>query len=171
MHPMRKTWLACAAVLAAGLFAGTPARAAQIDGSLDVSATVPGACSISTTAVSFGDYTGLLLDAQGVISVNCTATLGYSVELGAGTGGGATRQMTKVGSPGTFLPYELYQDVNHTQPWGGTTAGYTANGATAKTALTGSGNLDPIDVFGRIEAGQTMSAGSFADTVTVSVIY
>ena len=168
---MRKTWLACAGVLAVGTLVSTPALAVTIPGTRDVNATVQGGCTVGTTAVSFGDYSGAQLDAQGAINVNCTADLAYSVELGAGNGATTTRRMPKVGDPTTFLPYELYQDTNRSVVWGGTTAGYTLNGATALTGQTGTGAQVAIPVFGRIDAAQPLSAGSFADVVTVSVIY
>lgn len=166
---MRKTWLACAAVLAAGTFVSAPALAVTVSGSLDVNATVQGGCTVGTVPVSFGDYTGAQSDATGTINVNCTADLVYSIELGAGNGGGAARQMPKVGDPATFLPYELYQNAGRTVPWGGAT--YAVGGATALTGLTGLGTNQAVVVYGRVDSGQPLSAGSFADVVTVSVIY
>ena len=48
---------------------------------------------------------------------------------------------------------------------GGETAGVDT------VAGTGSGVAQDIDVYGRVPANQTSSAGSFADTVTVTVTY
>ena len=166
---MRKHWLAVAAVVAAGSLVSTPVLAVTVPGTLDVNATVSGGCTVSTVAVSFGDYAGVQVDATGTINVNCTADLVYSVELGAGTGGGASRQMLKVGDPTAALPYELYPTAARTTPWGG--ADYAVGGAAALTGLTGLGANQGILVYGRIDAGEPLSAGSFADTVTVSVIY
>jgi len=125
---------------------------------------------LSTLPVSFGDYSGAQIDASGTLNANCTSGLTYSVELGPGLSATATsRQMSNAGNGALKLNYELYQDTGRLTPWGG--AVYTNNGAVALSGLSATGVNQPIPIYGRVPAAQVPSAGSFADTVVVSVIY
>jgi spore coat protein U-like protein len=158
------------AALAAGVLAGAPAFAATATASLTISATVPGACAVSTAPVSFGNYTGTAqVTANGSVTVNCTVDQAYSVELNAGLGGGTTRQMNKTTDATKHLPYELYKDAAFANPWGGTA--YAVGGASAMGSLAGSGADQIYPVYGRILTGLPVSQGSFQDTVTVTVLY
>jgi spore coat protein U-like protein len=167
---MKKQLMMTLAALAAGAMTAAPAFALTATSPLTVSATVPGDCSVSTAAVAFGNYTGAAqVTANGTITVNCTADQAYSVELNAGGGGGASRQMTKTGDATKHLPYELYQDAAFATPWGG--PAYTVGGAVASTGLAGTGADQAFTVYGRILSGQPTSQGDFTDSVTVTVQY
>jgi len=166
---MSKQRLALVSVLGAALVA-TPVLAITITSNLSVTANVPGGCSLSTSPVSFGDYDGTQIDTAGQLTANCTAALDYTVELGAGLSAtGTSRQMSNAGNGALKLNYDLYKDAARSQPWGG--GDYTVGGATALTGQTGSGSDQAIQIYGRLPGAQALSAGSFADTVVVSVIY
>jgi len=161
--------LALLSVLAGALVA-TPVLAVTVATSLSVTANVPGGCVLSTAPVTFGDYGGTQIDAAGSLSANCTSGLAYSVELGPGGSATTTsRQMNNAGNGTLKLNYELYKDNGRTQPWGGT--GYAVGGASALTGQTATGVAQLIPIYGRLPGAQAPSAGSFADTVVVSVIY
>jgi spore coat protein U-like protein len=160
--------LALLSVLGAALVA-TPVLAVTVVSNLNVTANVPGGCSVSTTPVAFGEYSGTQVDSTGGVTANCTSGLAYTVELGPGNGGGAVREMTNAGDVSQKLTYELYKDSGRTAVWGGTT--YTAAGASALTGQTGSGTNQGITVYGRVPGTQSLFAGSFSDTVVVSLIY
>jgi spore coat protein U-like protein len=136
---------------------------------LDDTASVPGSCTATTSGVAFGDYVGTQLDAQGSITVNCDLDLPYSIDIDGGAGGGATRQMSKLGASATKLVYELYQDGPRSIVWGG--ASYTQGGAVAKSGQLGSGGNDNHNVFGRILTGAGTSPGDYSDTVLVTINY
>lgn len=166
---MSKQRLALVSVLGAALVA-TPVLAVTVTTNLSVTANVPGGCTLSTNAVSFGDYDGTVIDVAGQLNANCTSALDYSVELGAGNSAtGTSRQMSNAGNNALKLNYDLYKDAARSQLWGG--ADYTVGGASALTGQTGTGANQVIQIYGRLPAGQALSAGSFADTVVVSVIY
>lgn len=163
---MSKQRLALVSVLGAALVA-TPVLAVTVTTNLSVTANVPGSCTLSTTAVSFGDYDGNQIDVAGQLNATCTSGLNYSVELGPGLSAtGTSRQMSNAGNGALKLNYDLYKDAARSQPWGGAT--YTVGGASAVTGQTGP---QTIQIYGRLPGAQTLNAGSFSDTVIVSVIY
>jgi len=106
--------------------------------------------------------------AKGGLSVQCTSTTPYQIGLdnGQGTGvtGPAARKMT--GPLGATLTYGLYQDAAHSSVWGNTTGtgGNTQGG-------TGSGNVTAYTVYGLMPPQTTPAAGTYNDTVTVTVTY
>lgn len=161
--------LALFSVLAGALVA-TPVLAVTLTTSLSVTANVPGGCVLSTAPVVFGDYSGALIDVAGTLNANCTSGLIYSVEMGpGGSATASSRQMSNAGNGTLKLNYELYKDAGRTQPWGG--AGYVVGGASALTGQAATGVNIPIPIYGRVPGAQAPAAGSFADTVVVSVIY
>lgn len=139
-----------AAVLAAGLIAvsATPASAAV--------------CILSSTGVAFGNYntlTSSALDGAGDISVSCDVLSSVTVKLSAGSGTIEQRVMTA----GTAqLNYNLYTDSGRTTVWG--------DGITGST-VSATGVLITFPVYGRIPALQNVVAGSYGDSITITVSY
>ena len=153
------------AALAAIVGAAPMARAGSASSSFNVTATVQPSCAVSATNVAFGNYSATQVDATGTISVACTNLALYTVQLDTGTGSGAsvaTRRMT--GPSSQTLDYTLYQDSARLLLWG-STIGVNAPGG------TGTGSTQTLTVYGRIPAGQYPGAGSYSDTVTVTVAY
>jgi spore coat protein U-like protein len=65
-----------------------------------------------------------------------------------------------------LLNYAVYTDSARSTVWGDGGAG-----ATATIDGTGSGTAQSTTIYGRIPAGQTVPAGSYSDTVNVTVTY
>ncbi|MGO9317988.1 MAG: spore coat protein U domain-containing protein [Terracidiphilus sp.] len=153
-------------LLALGL-ASTPAFASTANGTLNVTATIATNCTVSTTPVVFGNYTGAVTDASGTVSVSCT-TSGQSVtfSLGAGNGTVAQRQMTATG--GFTLNYNLYTTTGYGTVWGDG----TGSSATQTALTTGTGTAS-FTAYGQIPAQSVTAPNgtSFADTVTATVTY
>jgi spore coat protein U-like protein len=151
--------------LALGLAA--PAFAQTATANLTVSATVSKNCSITTSAVAFGSYDPVVanattdLDASGSVVVTCTKGAGTRIDLGlGGNASGSTRRMA---GGGDFLTYELYQDSTRSTVWGsGAGSGMTIAVAPSKAART-------FTVYGRIPAGQDVSAASYNDSVVATI--
>ena len=143
-----------------------PGFAATTTGNLPVNATVAAACIFGNiTSVNFGNYTGAVNNATGGIEVNCTNGTTYNISLGPGTFSGATvttRRMT--GTPSGNLAYALYRDAARTQNWGQTIGTDTVAG-------TGTGAIQPYTVYGQVAAGLTPVAGSYNDTVLITITY
>lgn len=134
-------------------------------------------CSASATTVAFGTYdpfAGSPRDSTGSVSVNCAAhatalNLSYSVSLSAGGSGNVAARTLNSGA--SLIGYQLYTDALRMTPWG------DATGGTSKVfGLLLLNVVLPVSathtVYGRIAAGQTgVQAGSYADTITVTVSY
>jgi spore coat protein U-like protein len=127
-------------------------------------------CTITTTPVNFGSYNVFAtapLDSTGRITLNCNGGA-KNVWVGITSGGApsvGTRRMVKGGEQ--FL-YNLYRDAARTALWSDGTGG----GGSVHIEPDPPNHKDmPITVFGRIPASQDVSAGTYADTVTVIVNY
>lgn len=138
--------------------------------SFTASATVLTTCSVTAGNLAFGDIDPLTLattpvDATSTIDVTCTNGTAYDVGLDAGTTGATVdaRQMTD-GSTNT-LDYSLFSDSTRSTNWGDTIDTDTVAG-------TGNGTAQTLTVYGRVPSGQnTVKAGAYTDTVTVTLTY
>ena len=163
---MRSAFLGLTTVLLATAFSGQ-AQAATATATFGVSATVVKACTISTTALSFGNYdptSGSAVDGSSTVTVNCTNGTQYNVGLNAGTGSGATISSRKMTQGSYSLSYALYQDSARSSNWGNTVGTDTISG-------TASASPTSLTVYGRVPAGQNVPAGAFSDTITATITY
>ena len=146
--------LACSAVLALA-----PGLAHAID------------CTVSTTAaVSFGAYNPFATSpttTSGTLTVNCTSVVGADniiVDLSAGGGTYAARQLA--GPASYTLDYNLYLDAPRTVVWGDGTGGTSSFGPVNPP----NGDL-VLPVYGLLPELQNVGAGSYADTIIVTVTF
>jgi spore coat protein U-like protein len=161
-----KLSLAAALVVLTLGFASTPASATTtVTTTFGVSATVQSTCLISASALAFGTYTGVVANSTSTVSVTCTNTTPYNIALNPGTATSATVTTRKMTGPSSAtLNYSLYSNSGMTTNWGQTTGTDTVSG-------TGNGSSQAITVYGQVPAGQYVTPGSYADTITASVIY
>jgi spore coat protein U-like protein len=129
-----------------------------------VTATVSSQCAVSASTLDFGTV-GLLLantDLNSTVTVQCAGGVAYQVGLDDGQHAtGTTRRMQ---GPGGLVTYELYRDNGRTQRWGNTLNTDTVVGS-------GNGANQNITVYGRVPNQSTPSAGTYNDTITVTVTY
>lgn len=160
--PSRRLMLPCA--LAALALWASPAAQAQ-------------SCTTSAVAPTFGVYNaaGNNTLANGIVNVSCNVlgiplSITYTIRLGLGSQpAGTQRQLA--GGPGDTgrLPYNLFCDPAYTQVW--------ADGSGQTCVISGGhllllgGILTPYPVYGRINGGHYVPAGSYSDMVTVEVLY
>lgn len=137
--------------------------------SFNVTASVASSCTaVSGTALDFGTK-GLIssnTDQTSTISLTCTKRSPYNVGLNEGAnpstaGDVNTRRMTD--GSAHYISYQMYSDTGRSTVWGNTVSTNTVNG----TAVGGAQNFT---VYGRVPP-QTPRAGTYADTVTVTVTY
>jgi spore coat protein U-like protein len=170
-----------AVVLAlAGMALPVVAPAAAVSGNLTVQMVVGSGCSVGNATaadgvnnfgtIDFGSQASPVInyiDAQsagsagGNIQLICSDGTPYTVTLDGGQhASGTTRQM----SNGTDnVAYALYQDAARSTPWGdGTTFGSAFTG-------TGTGAAADMNVYGRVPPQAAVSAGTYTDTVLVTV--
>jgi spore coat protein U-like protein len=134
-------------MLAIGLLAAVPAGAAG--------------CTMGIISVVFGTYNTLSassLDGAGSVSVTCDATSSFQVALSKGQGSFAARQLQ---SGANVLYYNLYTDALRSLIWG--------DGTVGTTLVSGSGTAATYTVYGRIPGGQNLPAGSYGDSITVTL--
>jgi spore coat protein U-like protein len=141
------------------------ADAATATTTFAVSATVQATCLVSASPMSFGNYSGAVVNTTSTVSVTCTNTTGYNVGLSAGLATNATvttRQMT--GPSSAVLGYSLFSDSSRSVNWGSTVGVDTVVG-------TGNGSAQSLTVYGQTAAGQYVTPGSYTDTITATVTY
>jgi len=155
--------LALALALAA---TGAQVIAATTTGNLAVNATVVATCRLTTTAVGFTNYDGLsgaATDGQGSLGVTCTQSAPYTIALDAGAHAALATAGARamINATGQHLDYNLYSDSARGTLWGGT------------VTVPGSGNgaIQTVNVYGRVPANQSVPAGSYSDTVQVTVTF
>ena len=130
-----------------------------------VTAVVQATCTISANPLSFGTYSGLLINSTSTISVTCTNTTPYNVGLNAGTTTGSTVTNRSMISPAaTLLGYKLFSNSVLTTNWGNTVG-------TNTLAKTGTGAVQSLIVYGQIPAGEYVKPGSYTDTITATITY
>lgn len=133
-----------------------------------VTANILSACIVSALPLAFLTYdptSGTPLDATTTITSTCTLGTTYTLGLNAGTGtGGTTTLRVMTGTPAGLLNYQLFQNAGRTTNWGN-------NPGTDTVAGTGTGLPQLSTVYGRIPSGQNQPAGSYADTITVTLTY
>ena len=167
-------------VITLGLMSINAANAATATGTLTVKATITNSCVLNTSAtgttanavLDFGTLSSLASNVDAdttttggtAIKVLCNNTVPWTLAFDGGKNAQSTqRNMIGGATSDEFIPYNLFSDSNRA----------TAIGI-ATTAYSGTGNGAPqtVNVYGRIPAGSTLpSAGSYVDTVTVTVTY
>lgn len=138
--------------------------------SFTVSAAVPASCAVSATPLDFGTAGVLAVnrDATGTLSIVCTRNAAFKIALGPGLNdGGLGVSARKMKSGATTIAYQLYQDAGRTTVWGDTLSGVGANVASD----TGNGLTQNHTVYGRVPPQSTPPAGTYTDTVVVTVEY
>jgi len=152
--------------IAVGLCAAAGVTSAASAGSatanLGISANVVATCTISTSPVAFGTYSGSQVDATGTVTANCITGTAWTIGLGAGTGVGATPSNRKMTSGADTLSYALFSDSTRSTNWGNAIGVDTVAG-------TGTGTAQAQTVYGRIAAGPTPAPGSYTDTVIATI--
>ncbi len=131
-------------------------------------ATVIPQCTINVTNLDFGSA-GLLKSARdgtSTMSIVCTRDAAYSIGLNGGLSNATNPTQRKMTLGAQSLTYGLCQGIVRQTPWGNTTD-------TGANVLGGSdtGTPQTLTVYGRVPAQVTPPAGSYTDTVVVTITY
>ena len=154
--------LAAVAAAAVATFA-TPAAAGTDTDQLTITATVLSGCSLSGGSLSFGQYVlGQSADLDAVGQVNYTNCVGdLKFELDGGTAASVTNRQMATGA--ARLRYQLYRNSTRSAVWG------TGTDAHAVRLLIPQNGK--VDVYGRIPGGQAVAAGTYTDTVNITLTF
>jgi spore coat protein U-like protein len=128
------------------------------------SANVTSQCSVSATTLNFGTVGLLAANTDGTSTVSVQCANGVPYQVGLNNGQHASGNIRRMQGPGGLVTYELYRNSARTQRWGNTLNSDTVIGS-------GSGGTQAITVYGRVPAQTTPTAGTYNDTITVTVTY
>ena len=176
---MKKLILATA-TLAVGSFAQVGLAATATDNDMDITVAVIASCTVSVTDMAFPTIStrdaGASEIQESTLTVTCTSDAEYDVGFDFGTNeavdGTAPARLKHIdaaasepyGVENPFLTYGLYSDPAHGTLWGNTRG-------TNTIPEIGNGDAQTMTVYGKIDADQEVSLGSYADTVTATVWY
>jgi len=127
-------------------------------------------CEVQSSGIVFPAYDVYAtqpLDAVGTLQFKCSpeqknATPTVRLTLGAAPDGTFVRRMK---NDGDTLRYNLFVDPYHTAVWGDGTEGTMAYIA----ACCPVGKFSDVKVYARIPAGQDVSAGTYVDSMLVTI--
>lgn len=130
-------------------------------------------CSVASTPVSFMNYdvfTNAPTYSTGSLSVSCNnppqKTMPVTIALSSGNAGSFNPRQLRAVSGSDTLDYYLFTDASRTVIWGDGTAGTSAVTSTVD-------KLSPVNatIYGVLPARQNVSAGSYGDTIVVTVTW
>ncbi len=131
-------------------------------------ADVPAECrAYAVSDLAFGTIPGLIsanVDQDTTFSMTCTGRTAWNVGLDDGLNASGSVRRMRLGAGSDHVAYELYTTGARTVRWGNTIGTDTVTG-------TGTGSAQSLVVHGRIPAPQSVPAGSYSDTVTVTITY
>lgn len=134
-------------------------------------------CSGGSVTLAFGGYDVLSAapaDAQASLVVTCTRNGGApttTIEVGLGPSltSGSVQNRQMAGPGGYLLNYNVYQDATRLTVWGDTSGVDTmSQDLTLPNKATGSVTFT---LFGRLFQGQDVSAGSYNDSLLITVSF
>lgn len=164
---MRKIALAAAAF---GVLAASPALAASTaTNTMPVSVNVINSCTVAATPMAFGAPTAIgsaNIDTTSTITLACTNGSGYEVGLDGGLNAASgQRYMSNGAATPTKIPYNVSSVSAGGANWGNTTG-------TTVVGTAGVSGLVTLTAYGRIpSSAPSVGAGSYSDTVTVTVTF
>lgn len=163
------------AVLTTGMFGGSQGALAATLGTttFNTMATIDGSCNVNASDIAFGIYTASSSsDAESTITVACTMGTEVMVELNGGNANSFNPRMLQHPTATTQrLRYNLYTTSARDVIWGDIANSAPANIAIRTLTGTGLANETSLQVFGRVESGQTgtTTLGTYADTIGVTL--
>lgn len=133
-----------------------------------VTANVQNKCTVSASTLDFGTPAGVLNASINIapqpIAVTCASGTPYNIGLDGGLNSGNNINARKMILGANSVAYQLYRNAGRTQVWGNTVGTNTVAG-------TGTGTAQNLTVYGQVPAQTTPPAGTYTDTVVVSVTY
>lgn len=125
-------------------------------------------CSIvAATGVSFGSYdvfASVPTDSSGSITYRCRNVNKRSVRITLSSGGAGTYAIREMRSASDVQQYNLYLDAARTTIWGDGTGG-----SSFYQIVPPEDTNIIVFVYGRVPAGQDISAGTYVDSIVATM--
>ena len=153
------------------------ALAATATGTFPVTATVANTCTVSSTGVAFGSYTGALVtNTTNNIVVTCNKGVAIaSFFIGDGANPSGTQKQMAFGAERLAYNIDVPTGaalstcpVAGTNSWNGTTG---PAGATLTALFATTGGAKNVAICASIPAAQFPAGGAYADTITMTLTY
>ena len=129
------------------------------------------ACSVSVTGVAFGAYDTLTPandDSAGSLTAVChPSDQSIEVWISGGSSGSVLARTMRNGAE--VLNYNLYTDAGRTIVWGDGSSGNALN--LNNGTVSGGQRTFSQPIYGRIPALQAVGAGTYNDTLVVTVVF
>ena len=129
------------------------------------------ACFVTATPVSFGSY-----DVFSAAPVDVTATITWWCDTSVNSpvvtlskGSATTFNPRQMSGGSETINYNLFRDPAHTQIWGNGTGGGSQYAYGAR--YPGRSQRIVLTVYGRLFPLQDAAAGSYSDTITVTLLW
>jgi spore coat protein U-like protein len=128
--------------------------------------------TVTATDIDFSTYSASALaadTANGTVKIRCPLGVGllpsFEIALSAGTGGGFSPRQMGLGSD--HLGYNIYTTSGYSTVWGDGNGGSVTQSFSALLSL---GTIT-FTSYGMIPTGQYVAAGTYNDSITVTVTY
>ena len=130
-------------------------------------------CSVTTTPVSFGNYdvfASAPSDTTGMISLSCNnpekKAMPVTIAINRGNSGSFNPRQMLLAGGSDRMNYYLFLDPSRTTIWGDGSGG-------TSTVFRTIDKTTPLNVpiYGRVPARQNLRAGSYRDSLVVSVYW
>ena len=137
---------------------------------LPVNTVVTANCSMNSALLNFGDYNPILanknapLDAMTTFVIQCTKGANVTISMNNGLYAGNANQTTRAmaDGAGNYISYELYSNSGRSSIW---------NNANPVSFISASSTARNQAVYGRVPGAQSVSAGTYRDTVTITAAF
>lgn len=158
-----------------------PAQAVNVNGVINATITLAGACSINGSAptagatwgtLNFGSQSTLFTTAtaqvtgtgSSPISLQCATTTPPTLTIVSGTNdsNAGSGHLHAMASGSKYVPYDVYTDAGHSSKISNGTAFFTsANNGTAES----------VNIYGQATGVSGLTPGTYTDTLTVQLTY
>ena len=146
----------------------SPAAAGTVTDTFDVTLTIQAGCEVSApNNLNFGTVTFLDTALTGTVtfSVRCTSGTNGTISLNGGIGSSGTVATRTMESGANSINYSLYTSGTYTTIWGDGSSG------TSTVAHNGTGSTTTLTIYGQVPGPSTPVAGTYSDTITITVAY
>lgn len=130
------------------------------------------ACTISAVGVAFGAYNPQSAandDGTGTVNLGCPPSVTAPI-VALSTGGSGTYSPRRMAGGAFNLDYNLYTTAARTTTWGDGTGGTVTLTLTGGTVSGGVRNFSRT-IYGRAPGSQNVGAGTYSDTITLTVTF